>query len=245
MGASQRAPAGRAPGSWRVGVRAIGLRVGRGTSRRHCVAGDRNGRSRRPPIVISSAIEPRSASARSSSPTIVPPIRTSTRSARASTSSSSCDTKQNGATRRPHLADEAMDVAHPVDVDAPRRVGGDERPRGSASSSRPTTSRCWLPPDSVPAGVAGPFRDDSVALDNTFEPSGARRRPGSRRGARTATAVAGRRPRWRGAARRGRGPRAVGRGRCTRGRRGGARPAVRSEMSEPASRTVPSADETR
>ena len=52
------------------------------------------------------------------------------------------------------------------------RVGSEAmRTFGSASSSRPTTSRCWLPPDSVPAGAAGPSATDPIALGDTIEPS--------------------------------------------------------------------------
>ena len=64
---------------------------------------------------------------------------------------------------RAELADEPVDLGLGADVDAARRLVEDAAPAARARATWPSTTFCWLPPESVPTGCVDRRRADRAA----------------------------------------------------------------------------------
>ena len=78
--------------------------------------------------------------------------------------------QQHGTAGRAHLADEAMDVAHPLDVDPSRGVGRDDDLR-ICFELAPNDESLLVASRQRSGGRRRAFRNNSIALGNTVEPS--------------------------------------------------------------------------
>ena len=116
---------------------------------------------------------------------------TSTRSARPSTSGTSLETSSTADALVGQPPDHRVQLGPGAHVHAPGRLVEQQQPACRRAASAPTTTFCWLPPDSVrdrPAASAGPQRRSGSATRGAPRPLAARGAPS--RAGRTGRQVA-------------------------------------------------------
>ena len=120
---------------------------------------------------------------RRSSATIRPPRMTSTRSLMPSTSGSSLEIIRMASPWPASSAHQRVDLRLGADVDAARRLVEDQDARARSPAIWPSTTFCWLPPESCRTICSGPRARIAEAADRIAAPAASPRRgrPGARR----------------------------------------------------------------